>query len=313
MDKRRSRRLLGLHPREEGEEDEKPDRLLKPSPFKMSRPPPLDVGNQNTEYDVHAELTHMGAYVVGDCQIDGNGYRLGSGSSSKGSKASSGMDCDADEESVTPIGGVHVEGLSDLIVFQDICGQGSSGRVRIALHKPSGQIVALKEVSLDLSHDKSESIVSELKALHESSSPNIVSFHGAFYRDSTISLVMEYMDAGSLCDLCKACENNAIPEFYLAQIARQLLTGLTYLHSSCRIIHRDIKPSNILINSNGDVKIADLGVSGRLGRHVHNKDTFVGTVHYMSPERVLGQKHSFDSDVWSVGFTLMECALGHYP
>lgn len=56
MDKRRSRRLLGLHPREEEEEDEKPDRLLKPSPFKMSRPPPLDVGNQNTEYDVHAEL-----------------------------------------------------------------------------------------------------------------------------------------------------------------------------------------------------------------------------------------------------------------
>ena len=51
--------------------------------------------------------------------------------------------------------------------------------------------------------------------------------------------------------------------------------------------------------------LCNSGVSGRLGRHVHNKDTFVGTVHYMSPERVLGQKHSFDSDIYSLGLTIM--------
>jgi len=73
----------------------------------------------------------------------------------------------------------------------------------------------------------------------------------------------------------------------------------------------DVKPSNILINSLGEVKIADFGVSGQLVNSMAN--TFVGTSSYMSPERIEGKKYQIQSDVWSLGMTLLELAMGRHP
>jgi mitogen-activated protein kinase kinase len=80
----------------------------------------------------------------------------------------------------------------------------------------------------------------------------------------------------------------------------------------------DVKPSNILLNSRGEVKIADFGVSGELINSVAN--TFVGTSAYMSvlqlniqPERIQGGKYSVQSDVWSLGMTMMELVIGKFP
>ena len=112
-----------------------------------------------------------------------------------------------------------------------------------------------------------------------------------------------------------------ISEPHISCIARQLLEGLHYLHHTRRLIHRDIKPSNILLNSRGEIKLADFGVSGELlegvgvqpGQDAQSKISFVGTVTYMSPERIQGAAHSFDSDLWSLGLTLIECAVGYFP
>ena len=76
-------------------------------------------------------------------------------------------------------------------------------------------------------------------------------------------------------------------------------------------MHRDIKPSNVLVNSRGQIKLCDFGVSSELENSV--ADTFVGTGTYMAPERIQGSPYSVKSDVWSVGLTLMELAIGKFP
>jgi mitogen-activated protein kinase kinase 1 len=88
---------------------------------------------------------------------------------------------------------------------------------------------------------------------------------------------------------------------------------MEYLHKKMKVIHRDIKPSNLLINSEGKVKIADFGVSGKLESTTDQKNTWVGTVTYMSPERFRGENYTADTDLWSLGLTLVECAWGRYP
>ena len=92
-----------------------------------------------------------------------------------------------------------------------------------------------------------------------------------------------------------------------------MLKGLEYLHKKMKVIHRDIKPSNLLINSEGRVKIADFGVSGKLESTTDQKNTWVGTVTYMSPERFRGDNYTADTDLWSLGLTIIECAWGRYP
>ncbi|CAE7337281.1 MKK1 [Symbiodinium natans] len=106
-----------------------------------------------------------------------------------------------------------------------------------------------------------------------------------------------------------------VPERLLANITWQVLDGLEYLHSEMHVIHRDIKPSNLLLSTTGIVKITDFGVSGELEDDLEQtkKVTFVGTIHYMSPERVVGKPYAYNSDTWSLGLTLMECILLRYP
>ncbi|CAG8446223.1 5853_t:CDS:2 [Diversispora eburnea] len=106
-------------------------------------------------------------------------------------------------------------------------------------------------------------------------------------------------------------KNGPVPLGILGKITLAVLEGLNYLYESHRIIHRDVKPSNILVNSKGQIKICDFGVSGQLINSI--ADTFVGTSNYMSPERIQGASYSVRSDVWSVGITLMELALGRFP
>ncbi|OAX77536.1 hypothetical protein ACJ72_08164 [Emergomyces africanus] len=76
-------------------------------------------------------------------------------------------------------------------------------------------------------------------------------------------------------------------------------------------MHRDIKPSNVLLNSRGNIKLCDFGVATETVNSI--ADTFVGTSTYMAPERIQGGAYSVRSDVWSVGLTIMELAVGRFP
>uniref|UniRef100_A0A667XJS9 Dual specificity mitogen-activated protein kinase kinase 2 n=1 Tax=Myripristis murdjan TaxID=586833 RepID=A0A667XJS9_9TELE len=195
--------------------------------------------------------------------------------------------------------------------FHPICelGAGNGGVVNKVRHKPSSLVMARKLIHLEIKPAIRNQIIRELQVLHECNSPYIVGFYGAFYSDGEISICMEHMDGGSLDQVLK--EARRIPEEILGKVSIAVLRGLAYLREKHQIMHRDVKPSNILVNSRGEIKLCDFGVSGQLIDSMAN--SFVGTRSYMSPERLQGTHYSVQSDVWSMGLSLVELAIGRYP
>jgi len=196
-------------------------------------------------------------------------------------------------------------------------GSGAFGSVKLVQDKDSRQKYAMKGITIDQeTQQHPKAIIAEFKTLYECNSPYIIKMYDAFYREGVIQLVIEFMDCGSLEDVMKTC--GKLPEPVLSKISKSILEGLKYLHDDRGIIHRDIKPANILVNSKGEVKIADFGMVGLKKGSEKEKsrkewETFQGTFTYMSPERIKGQKHSFDSDFWSFGLTIAHLALGKFP
>lgn len=188
-------------------------------------------------------------------------------------------------------------------------GAGNGGVVFKVSHKPSGLIMARKLIHLEIKPAIRNQIIRELQVLHECNSPYIVGFYGAFYSDGEISICMEHMDGGSLDQVLKKA--GRIPEQILGKVSIAVIKGLTYLREKHKIMHRDVKPSNILVNSRGEIKLCDFGVSGQLIDSMAN--SFVGTRSYMSPERLQGTHYSVQSDIWSMGLSLVEMAIGRYP
>jgi serine/threonine protein kinase len=130
-------------------------------------------------------------------------------------------------------------------------------------------------------------------------------------RDGTLSLCLEYMNAGSLQDVVKigGCGGD---EKVVMGISVQLVAGLEFLHGM-RVIHRDLKPSNCLVDSRGVVKLADFGLARTLDKGASFAESFMGTMEYMAPERVVGKSYTFGSDIWSLGLTIHAVAVGKYP
>jgi len=178
--------------------------------------------------------------------------------------------------------------------------------------------MAMKEIRLELDESKFTTILKELVILHECVSPYIIDFYGAFYQEGAVYMCIEYMDGGSIDKLYAG----GIPENILRKITYATIMGLKTLKDDHHIIHRDVKPTNILVNTNGQVKICDFGVSGNLVASIAK--TNIGCQSYMAPERISGGgmsaagggangTYSVQSDIWSLGLTIIECAMGRYP
>ncbi|KAF9049475.1 kinase-like protein [Hymenopellis radicata] len=188
-------------------------------------------------------------------------------------------------------------------------GLGNGGSVMKVEHIPSGLIMAKKIVLIDAKPAVRKQILRELHIMHDCNSPYIVTSFGAYLTEPNICICMEYMDKRSFDGVYKSI--GAVDIRVVGKVAICVLEGLGYLYDVHRIIHRDIKPSNILLNSSGEIKLCDFGVSGELINSIAN--SFVGTSIYMSPERIQGGDYSIKSDVWSLGITLIELAHGRFP
>ncbi|KAF7669519.1 hypothetical protein LDENG_00179750 [Lucifuga dentata] len=190
------------------------------------------------------------------------------------------------------------------IHYQEQLGHGNGGTVYKAYHLLGKRVLAVKVIPLDITVELQKQIMSELEILYKCDSPYIITFYSAFFIENRISICTEFMDGGSL-DVYKR-----IPEKVLGRIAVAVVKGLTYLWS-LKILHRDVKPSNMLVNTQGQVKLCDFGVSTQLVNSIAK--TYVGTNAYMAPERISGEQYGIHADVWSVGISFMELALGMFP
>ncbi|KZV46278.1 mitogen-activated protein kinase kinase 6-like [Dorcoceras hygrometricum] len=167
---------------------------------------------------------------------------------------------------------------------------------------------------LGLQKEKRQQLLTEIRTLCEAPChQGLVQFYGAFYTPDSgqISIALEYMDGGSLADILHV--RKSIPEPILSSMVKELLLGLTYLHGVRHLVHRDIKPANLLVNLKGESKITDFGISAGLEDSMAMCATFVGTVTYMSPERIRNESYSYPADIWSLGLALFECAAGEFP
>ncbi|KAJ3375616.1 MAP kinase kinase (MEK) [Allomyces arbusculus] len=211
-------------------------------------------------------------------------------------------------------GDLHASDFDDLADL----GHGNGGAVKKVIHRPTGRIMARKTLFIDRTAGNvleaeaerlKKQVVLELQILHQCHSPYIVTFYGAFVHQGEIFICMEHMDLGSLDHLYRKL--GCIEEPALGKITVDVLEGLIYLYLQHRIVHRDVKPNNILVNTAGEVKLCDFGVSGEAINSLVK--TFVGTSQYMSPERILGLEYSVTADVWALGISLMELAMGRFP
>lgn len=261
------------------------------TPLKLLK---LSVPAQETP--ITSFLTASGTFQAGDLRLNHKGLRLIS--EEKEPRHSEGKELDFE---------VTLEDLETVKVI----GKGSGGVVQLVRHKWVGKLFALKVIQMNIQEEIRKQIVQELKINQSSQCPYIVVCYHSFYHNGAISLVLEYMDRGSLADVIKQVKT--ILEPYLAVACKQVLQGLVYLHNERHIIHRDIKPSNLLVNHKGEVKITDFGVSAMLPSSMGQRDTFVGTYNYMSPERISGSSYDYSSDIWSLGLVVLECAIGRFP
>ncbi|KAM4082798.1 hypothetical protein ACB094_08G007700 [Castanea mollissima] len=192
-----------------------------------------------------------------------------------------------------------------------VIGSGASSVVQRAIHIPNHRILALKKINI-FEKEKRQQLLTEIRTLCEAPCyQGLVEFHGAFYvLDSRqISIALEYMDGGSLADILRL--QKRIPEPVLSSMFQKLLHGLSYLHGVRHLVHRDIKPANLLVNLKGEPKITDFGISAGLENSMAMCATFVGTVTYMSPEKIRNESYSYPANIWSLG--LFECGTGEFP
>ncbi|KAL8158778.1 hypothetical protein V2J09_000315 [Rumex salicifolius] len=257
---------------------------------------PLKLSVPAEDTPVTSFLTASGTFQDGDLLLNQKGLRLISEENEPHNSDAKELDFQ-----------ISLEDLETIKVI----GKGSGGVVQLVRHKWAGTFFALKVIRMNVQEEIRKQIVQELKINQAAQCPHIVVCHHSFYHNGAISLVLEYMDRGSLADVIR--QVNTILEPYLAVVCKQVLQGLMYLHNERHVIHRDIKPSNLLVNHKGEVKITDFGVSATLASSMGQRDTFVGTYNYMSPERISGSAYDYGCDIWSLGMVMLECAIGRFP
>ncbi|KAG2067837.1 Pkinase-domain-containing protein [Suillus decipiens] len=211
-------------------------------------------------------------------------------------------------------------------IIGECVGKGASGRVRIAKHRRTGQLAAVKilplqpivnsRASLATQQAKSEKqrlgIDREIIMMKLMDHPNILRIYDVFEGEKELYLVLEYVEGGELFDFL--VNRGRLPPLEALSFFKQIVYGLNYAHTFS-IIHRDLKPENILIHSLKPplIKLADWGMAA-FAPPALQLETSCGSPHYASPEIVNGLKYRGNAtDIWSCGVILFALLTGRLP
>ena len=211
-------------------------------------------------------------------------------------------------------------------IIGECVGKGASGRVKIAKHRRTGQLAAVKilplqplvnsRASLATQQAKSDKqrlgIDREITMMKLMNHPNIMRIYDVYEGEKELYLVLEYVEGGELFDFL--VNRGRLPPLEALAYFKQIVYGLNYAHAFS-IIHRDLKPENILIHSLNPplIKIADWGMAA-FAPPALQLETSCGSPHYASPEIVNGEKYEGNAtDIWSCGVILYALLTGRLP
>merc|ERR1719214_273143 len=170
-------------------------------------------------------------------------------------------------------------------------------------------IVALKTIRLEAEDEGIPSTaIREISLLKELQHPNIVRLCDVIHTERKLTLVFEFLDQDlkKLLDMCDGGLDLATTKSFMYQ----LLRGIAYCHTH-RVLHRDLKPQNLLINREGELKLADFGLARAFGIPVRSYTHEVVTLWYRAPDVLMGsRKYSTPVDIWSVGCIFAEMVNG---
>jgi 5'-AMP-activated protein kinase catalytic alpha subunit len=204
-----------------------------------------------------------------------------------------------------------LENVGDYIIGRTL-GKGTFGKVKLGIHKPSGEKVAIKILEkvmitsmIDVVRLKRE--IHILKLLRH---PSIIQLYDLIETDERIYLVMEYADGGELYTYI--VERHRVEEDQARRFFLQLIDAVEYIHSH-NIVHRDLKPENLLLDRHKNVKICDFGLSNVYSER-RALETPCGSPCYAAPEMVAGDRYDgLSVDLWSCGVVLFAMICGYLP
>ncbi|CAH8452586.1 unnamed protein product [Schistosoma margrebowiei] len=191
-------------------------------------------------------------------------------------------------------------------------GEGTYGKVYKARNRETHEIVALKRVRLENDDEGiPSSAFREICLLKELKHKNIVRLFDVLLSESRLTIVFEYCDQ-DLKKYFDSC-NGDIDQNTVKLFMFQLLRGLQFCHSH-NVLHRDLKPQNLLINDNGELKLADFGLARAYGIPVRQYSAEVVTLWYRPPDVLLGAKlYTTSIDMWSAGCIFAEMSNAGRP
>ena len=192
-----------------------------------------------------------------------------------------------------------------------VLGRGGMGIVWLARDEELGRDVALKFLPDLMIQDRAafDQLKHETKRCLELTHPHIVRIHDFIHDERSGGISMEYIDGETLSNLRSEKERKVFEPDEIAAWISQLCDALDYAHNHAKIIHCDLKPANLMVNQRGDLKISDFGIARSLGDSVSRltlDQGRSGTLVYMSPQQLNGERCTHLDDIYSLGASIYE-------
>ena len=199
-----------------------------------------------------------------------------------------------------------------------VLGRGGMGIVWLARDEELERDVALKFLPDLMIHDRSafDQLRRETKRCLELTHPHIVRIHDFVRDERSGGISMEYIDGETLSNLRAEKEQRVFQPDEIATWTSQLCDALDYAHTHANVIHCDLKPANLMVNQRGDLKITDFGIGRSLGDSVGRltlEQGRSGTLIYMSPQQLNGERCTQLDDIYSLGATIYELLTSKPP